>query len=277
MKTLLFTLLLATSAVAQPVVGPEVASAPLPSLGDFAVAPQRDGFVIAWEQGGRIYAGQLDSSLHLTAAPLELPVTDSRAVASSPAIASDGTTVLVAWHELMISETNAVALLTPDAQLLLRGPQQLNVSPKPPLATTSNGRYVVYSDELRYGFNDALERVSFDSIPRAMSAAISTTGDVATASEDDGVFALYSIAAPINADAAIAGNGSDIVVAWVDGHGVIVHADRQPEPFAFSDRIVEDLHLIAAGSNTFVVFYRASGSLAGRVIHFQPSRQRAVR
>ena len=73
MKALLLTLFVTTAALAQPVVGPEVTTPPLTALGDISLAPQSDGFVVAWEQAGRIYAGHLDATLHLTGALFELP------------------------------------------------------------------------------------------------------------------------------------------------------------------------------------------------------------
>src|SRR5260221_12713770 len=73
-KALFFALFLASAAFAQPVVGPEVTTPPLEGLGDFSLAPQRDGFVLAWEQAGRINAGHLDARLHLNASPPPLPL-----------------------------------------------------------------------------------------------------------------------------------------------------------------------------------------------------------
>jgi hypothetical protein len=87
-------------------------------------------------------------------------------------------------------------------------------------------------------------------------------------------------------DAALAGNGGDVLVVWTGPKqltGILAHADRSvSEPFAISDRAVDEPHAIAAGSNTFVVFYRVSlgpneYALAGRVIHLQPPKARAIR
>src|SRR6476659_11249702 len=89
MKALLLTLFVTTAALAQPVVGPEVTTPPLTALGDISLAPQSDGFVVAWEQAGRIYAGHLDATLHLTGALFELPRVNAPTQASSPAIAGN--------------------------------------------------------------------------------------------------------------------------------------------------------------------------------------------
>src|SRR6476646_5541157 len=99
MKTFLAALLFSVSALAQPVVGPEITSAPIANLDDYAIAPQRDAFVFAWTAAGRVYAGHLDATLHLTAPPLQLPLADPLAAAATPAITTNGTSVLVAWHE----------------------------------------------------------------------------------------------------------------------------------------------------------------------------------
>ncbi|HEX3110448.1 MAG TPA: hypothetical protein VHU41_15235, partial [Thermoanaerobaculia bacterium] len=69
---------------AQPVVGPEVTSAPMDGVGQFALAPQRDGFILAWEQNGRIHVGPLDSALQLQGGALELPISEAGRNASSP-------------------------------------------------------------------------------------------------------------------------------------------------------------------------------------------------
>ena len=42
------------------VAGPEV-TVPAPNLGDLALVPVRDGFVMAWSDGPRIYTEHLDA------------------------------------------------------------------------------------------------------------------------------------------------------------------------------------------------------------------------
>ncbi|HEX3580914.1 MAG TPA: hypothetical protein VH087_04070 [Thermoanaerobaculia bacterium] len=141
MKSLLLALLVSVSAFAQPVVGPEVASAPLANLDDYAIAPQRDGFVFAWTAEGRLFASHLDPSLHVSAPPFQLPQIDPEGTAVMRAIASNGTSVLVAWHERRAgySEHAFIALLTADAQTLVKGPVT-STSSTPATCGTSSTR-----------------------------------------------------------------------------------------------------------------------------------------
>jgi hypothetical protein len=185
MKALLLTLLMTTAALAQPVVGPEVTTPPLTALGDISLAPQSGGFVVAWEQAGRIYAGHLDATLHLTGALLELPRVNPPTQASSPAIASNGTSVLVAWHErgLGYADSTSVAVLSADAQTLRRGPLSINLTTAAPLATSVNGKYIVYTGDLRYRYNENLDVEAGEFIAHNRSAALGPNGDVATMKE----------------------------------------------------------------------------------------------
>jgi hypothetical protein len=185
MRRLLLALLLAASAAAQPVVGPEVTSAPLSNLDDYAIAPQRDGFVLAWTAEGRLFAGHLDATLHITAPPLTVPLFDPNATAALPAIASNGRSILVAWHERRAGygETAFIALLTADGQRLVKGPNPVNITKDGPLATTVNGKYVVYTGDLRYVFNENLDTEEGTFISRNLGAALSENGEVATVNE----------------------------------------------------------------------------------------------
>ena len=185
MKTLLLSLFIAASALGQPVVSLEITSAPIENLDDYAIAPQRDGFVFVWTAGGRLYAARLDAALHIVAAPLVLPLSDSAAEAVRPAIASDGKSVLVAWHERRAGygETAYVALLSGDAQALLKGPQPMNITKDGPLATSVDGKYVVYTGDLRYVFNEDLDTEAGQFIARNLGAALAEDGGVATVSE----------------------------------------------------------------------------------------------
>lgn len=54
----LFSMFLATTAAAQPVVGPEVSVPPI-ELGDSAIAPLRDGLVAAWSDADRIHVAHV--------------------------------------------------------------------------------------------------------------------------------------------------------------------------------------------------------------------------
>lgn len=195
-KALFFAFFITTAALAQPVVGPEVMTPPLIGLGDVSLAPQHDGFVLAWEQAGRIYAGHLDATLHLTASPLQLPLFDAAATAILPAVASNGTSVLVAWHERRpgYDEWTYVALLSADAQTLLRGPQAINPTKDAPLAMSVNGKYIVYTGDLRYRYNESLETESGDFIKHELAAALGPNGDVATVKESaNGSFSCFPV------------------------------------------------------------------------------------
>ncbi len=190
MKSLLLALLFSASALAQPVVGPEVTSAPLANLDDYAIAPQRDGFVFAWTAEGRLFAGHLDATLQLTAPPLQVPLYTPTGTASLPAIASNGTSVFVAWHEQVgrLGETAYMAVLSADAHALVKGPQQLNITKGGPLATSVNGKYVLYTGDLRYVYNENLDTLEGLFISRNLGAALSDNGTVATVSESGGSF-----------------------------------------------------------------------------------------
>ncbi len=182
MRAFLLTLLIATSALAQPVVGPEVRSTPIEALDDYDIAPQHDGFVLAWTAGGRLYTGHLDATLHLTGAPFLIPLVDPRTAAVTPAIASDGTSVMVAWHERRtgFAEFAYVAVLSPDADKYLAGAQEINITKAAPLLTGVDGKYVIYTGDLRYVLN---EKIGFESgvfISHKLAAALSRTGDVGT-------------------------------------------------------------------------------------------------
>jgi len=113
---------------AQPVVGPEVTSAPLDGVGQFALAPQRDGFIIAWEQNGRIHVGLLDSALQLEGGVLELPVSEAGRNANFPSLATNGATALIAWHEYVSGQPdiNVVATVLTQPVTLLHGPRKLD-------------------------------------------------------------------------------------------------------------------------------------------------------
>ena len=182
MKTFLFALLFSVSALAQPVVGPEVVSSPIASLDDYALAPQRDGFVFAWTAAGRLYASQLDPSLHIAAAPLQVPLVDPAALAVLPAIASNGTSVLVAWHERRAGygELTYIALLSADARTLLKGPVTMNITKDAPFLTSAGGKYVIYTGDLRYVLNENLDTEAGQFISRNLGGALTRDGDVGT-------------------------------------------------------------------------------------------------
>ena len=178
----LFLFLLSVSALAQPVVGPEVVSSPTANLDDYALAPQRDRFVFAWTAAGRLYASQLDPSLHINAAPFQLPLVDPAAAAVLPAIASNGTSVLVAWHERRAGygELTYIALLSADARTLVKGPVAMNITKDAPFLTSAGGKYVIYTGDLRYVLNENLDTEEGEFIPRNLAGALTRSGDVGT-------------------------------------------------------------------------------------------------
>ena len=182
MKALVLAFLLATSAAAQPVVGPEVTSSPIANLDDYALAPQRDGFVFAWTAAGHLYASQLDPSLHAVAAPFQLPLDDPAASATVPAIASDGTSVLIAWHERRAGygELTYIALLSADARTLIKGPVTMNFTKDAPFLTSVGGKYVIYTGDLRYVLNENLDTEAGEFISRDLAGALTRSGDVGT-------------------------------------------------------------------------------------------------
>lgn len=366
MKTFLLTLFVTISALGQPVIGPEVTSVPMDGVGNFTLAPQQDGFVVAWEQNGRIHVGHLDSALQLEGGALELPVSSAGRIASSPSVATNGTTALITWHEWLFGQpdVNVVAAVRTGALSLLSGPQKLDAATTPAIAAWGGSSYVVYSAGYQYRVTEALDVSVARGWFAAMSAAVSAGGNVATATDDQGsqlmcfhfggwgsngdctpqltyTFAVesgkvevtYSLTVKVGtsvtlptpivaangasftalvrlpaqtdvvffddilrkrttlpvtilADAAIAGNGGDVLTVWTGPQqltGILTHGDGSvSKPFDISNGAIDLPHVVATGSNTFVVFYRISlGSnvwaLAGRVIHLQPSKQRAIR
>jgi len=148
MKALLFALFLANSAVAQPVVGPEVLSTPIEALGDVALAARQGGFVIAWEAAGHVYVGDLDSTLQLEGGVVELGATDAGRVISGLSLATNGASALVAWHEHRFTvqeDTNVAATVLTNPVSLLQSPQMLTRGVTPPVVTWDGASYVVYS------------------------------------------------------------------------------------------------------------------------------------
>jgi hypothetical protein len=170
---------------AQPVVGPEVTSAPMDGVGQFALAPQRDGFVIAWEQNGRIHMGRLDSALQLEGDAIQLPIGEAGRNAGSPSVATDGTTALITWHEYVFGQAdiNVVATVLLDPLTLLQGPTKLDVEPNSPIAAWDGAEYVVNSGGYQYRLTNALD-ASFGGWFGGMSVAFSKDGRVAGISEE---------------------------------------------------------------------------------------------
>jgi hypothetical protein len=73
-----------------------------------------------------------------------------------------------------------MALLSADAQTLVKGPQLLNITKDAPLAMSVNGRYVIYTGDLRYVFTENLDTVAGEFISRNLAGALTRSGDVGT-------------------------------------------------------------------------------------------------
>lgn len=182
MRTFLFALLVATSAVAQPVVGPEVKSAPIDNLGDAALLPQGDGYLIAWSQGDHINVGHLDATLHETDAPFTFSTLPSEPV-SFVTLATTGRSILVAWKQPRPGvDVTYAATLTPDAKSIFAPAQFVNVTPYAPAAGSLNGHYLLVSGDESLVLTDKLETVSIEAISPALSAAVSPRGEAGTLS-----------------------------------------------------------------------------------------------
>ena len=182
MKAFLFALLLAASAAAQPVVGPEVRSAPIEAFGDVALLPEADGYVIASSQGHQISIGRLDATLHQTEALLAVPLSASSAIAPFVTLATTGRSILLVWKEQRpgYAESTYAATLTGDARSLLASPRFINVSSYAPAAGVRNGRYVLVSGDESLLLTDELETESIQAISAPLSAAVSSRGEAAT-------------------------------------------------------------------------------------------------
>ncbi|HEX3110447.1 MAG TPA: hypothetical protein VHU41_15230 [Thermoanaerobaculia bacterium] len=182
MKTLLLALLVATSAAAQPVVGPEVKSATLPAVGDAALLPHGSGYLIAWSEADRINVAHLDATLQATDAPFSVLLPPPSAQPTFVTLASNGSSILVVWKEKPAgyADSTFAATLTEDAKTLLAPPQFLNATPTTPAAGARGDRYELISgDEFRI-LNEHLETATVDVIPSQLSSALSTAGEVAT-------------------------------------------------------------------------------------------------
>ncbi len=181
-KAFLFALFVATSVAAQPVVGPEVSSPPIAGLTDYALAPLRDGYFLAWAQEGHLYAGRLDSTLHLTATPADIPLSTPSSEARSLTVATNGTSALLAWNEdnPPFHVTYAATVRT-DTPVVLAGPLVVSYFATPPAAGVRNGEYEVATGNQLLIMNDRLVTESTTIIDPFVSAAETNTGDLGTA------------------------------------------------------------------------------------------------
>jgi hypothetical protein len=177
-KTFLLSILIATAVAAQPIVGPEVKSAPIDVLGDAALLPQGDGYLIAWSQRDRINIGHLDATLHETDTPFAVPLAPSTTV-SFVTLATTGKSVLVVWKQQTPGSANSTwaATLATDTRSILTSPQFVNATPNAPAAGQRDGRYLLISGDESLVLTDKLQTESIEAISPAVSAAISPRGE----------------------------------------------------------------------------------------------------
>ena len=176
MHALFFALLLT-------VAGPEVTT-PVHDLGDLALVPVRGGFVMAWSDGPRIYTEHLDANLQATNAPFSFPLVVPGAV-TSLALASNGTSVLVTWHELRSPSTEAqyAAILDVDAQSMRYGPLFMEMGTQAAAAGVKNGKYRVLAAGQVWTLDDHLGIGSIEFLTNSVAAAFSPSGDTGVASK----------------------------------------------------------------------------------------------
>ena len=185
MKPLLFSLLLAFSAAAQPVAGPEVRSAAIPTTGDVALLPQGSGFLVAWSEADRINVGHLDATLHATDAPFSILLPAPSALPTFVTLASNGSSILVVWKEKPPyghADSTYAATLTADAKAILAPPEFLNATPCRPAAGTRGGRYIVISGDESVILTERLETDALKAISPSLSGASNAVGELATVS-----------------------------------------------------------------------------------------------
>ena len=151
-------------------------------LGDHALIPLRDGFVIAWSDGPRIYAEHLDANLQATNAPFSFPLVAPSSV-TSLALASNGANVLVTWHELRAGNVAAqyAAILDVDARSMLYGPLFIAPGTQPAAAGVKNGTYRLVAGGQVWTLDDRLGIESVEILPDGVVAAFSAAGELGTA------------------------------------------------------------------------------------------------
>ena len=174
MNALLFALLLS-------VTGPEV-SVPVNNLGDLALVPLRDGFVMAWSDGPRIYTEHLDANLQATNAPFSFPLVVPGPV-TSLALASNGTSVLVTWHELRGPnfEAQYAAILDAGAQSMLAGPLFTSIGTQPAAAGVKNGKYRLLAAGQVWTLDERLGIGPIDFLTDDVPGAFSAAGEIGVA------------------------------------------------------------------------------------------------
>src|SRR5689334_20082410 len=154
-------------------------SIPVHDLGDAALVPVRDGFVMAWSDGPRIYTEHLDANLQATNAPFSFPLAAPSSV-TSLALASNGTSVLATWHELRAGNVEAqyAAILDVDGRSLRYGPLFVATSAQPAVAGVKDGQYRLVAGGQVWTFDDRLGAQSVEILPDGAVAALSASGDL---------------------------------------------------------------------------------------------------
>lgn len=163
------------------IAGPGV-STPVHDLGDLALVPVRDGFVMAWSDGPRIFTEHLDANLQATNAPFSFPLVAPSSV-TSLALASNGTSVLITWDEVhgVNLEAQYAAILDVDAQSMLYGPLFVSLGGQPAAAGVKNGKYRLLAYGQVWTLNPSLGTESVDFPGDAVAAAFSASGDTGIA------------------------------------------------------------------------------------------------
>jgi hypothetical protein len=150
------------AAIAQPIVGPEVVSAPLaasnaPSrftTAAVAMARDRAGVAIAWSMsadgGERIFLTRLDGSAHATGVTRTISSLDAGvdAVAPSLAAAPDGNGFVMTWVEIAPSGRIAAMYCRLDATLQPSEPLLLGLFPRldrAPIVRTNGSTWIAVS------------------------------------------------------------------------------------------------------------------------------------
>lgn len=179
-KALVLALLLATSALAQPVVGPEMTTPPV-EFGDVAIAPLRDGYVAAWSDAGRIHVAHLDASLRVTDPTLDILTTASNAQVPALAVATNGSSVFLVWNEKRPGYAEVYgAAISADVRTLLRGPLLINNTDRAPVITVQGGKYRLLSGDQLFLVDEQLKTESTPFGSPFLAAALGETGDIAT-------------------------------------------------------------------------------------------------
>lgn len=148
----------AFAAAAQPVVGPEIASAPL--AGTFEPAPpalinSEGEFVMAWSEAGsdglsRVHVAKLDTTGHVTGAVRVLSADDASRHAVRPAITATPLGYLVAWVEETIDRRYSGVVVCPlDRTLVpLREPSYFALGTSVLLASSGDRIFVALYSSL---------------------------------------------------------------------------------------------------------------------------------